>query len=212
MLVGEGEMTMSNELLSAVLDGECSDRELDQFLAECERDPALRRAYARHSQIRAGLGGVQFRSSHNDFSEAVFSALAAEAPVSVDDKVVPIFQRRRQWLRPAAGFAVAASLLAAVLLVWSPNTQPPELQTAATTEAPLQVANVAVSKVARAGSQPMRWAQAGSANAQQVSAYVMDYSNTRTVQGFSGALGYARLAAHAGGNSGALVKTVAERR
>ena len=46
-------MTMSNELMSAVLDGECSDQELDQFLADCDRDPALRQAYARQCQLRA---------------------------------------------------------------------------------------------------------------------------------------------------------------
>ena len=79
------------ESVSALLDGECSATELDQVLAELERDPALRRQFGRQCLARDARLGTRIRSADLDFSARVLAALQDEPPV-----VVPFAARVRR--------------------------------------------------------------------------------------------------------------------
>lgn len=103
------------ESVSALMDGEAEELELRRVLAG-ENADAVNVSWQRYHQVRDTLRGHQevaaFR--HMDISQQVRAAIAAEPVVGET--------RRVSWLRPLAGFAVAASV-AAGLVVSVQSTQ-----------------------------------------------------------------------------------------
>jgi negative regulator of sigma E activity len=169
------------ESLSALLDGECSDAELDQVLAELERDPALRRQFSRQCLARDARMGTRIRSADADFSSRVLAALQDEPAV-----VVPFGTRvRRLPWRTAVSLAAAAALGAVAVLVVAPQSQ----------VAPVQVAPVAA-PAAIGEAQEKQFADLDDEHARQLRNYVIAYSQSRGQQGVGSTLGYARYAAY----------------
>lgn len=169
------------ESLSALLDGECSDTELDQILAELERDPALRRQFSRQCLARDARMGTRIRSADTDFSSRVLAALQDEPSV-----VVPFGNRvRRLPWRAAVSMAAAAALGAVAVLVVAPQSQ----------VSPAPVAPLAAPVV---GGEPeeKQFAELDDENARQLRNYMIAYSQSRGQQGVGSTLGYARYAAY----------------
>lgn len=178
---------MTDETLSALLDGECSPAELDRLLEAMERDPALKARYSRMCLARDSLKGGRARSAHLDFSSRVLAALDPEpaarvVPLRRVGALAPDPVRGRLW-RPLAGLAAAAALAAVAVLAIRP--QP--------TEAP-----VAVGADGQAADGVDRhWAELDADNARRLNRYLAAHSKSRVQQGVGGTLSYARYAAFA---------------
>jgi negative regulator of sigma E activity len=103
------------EQLSACLDGELPEGELDLLLKQVGRDPELRASLGRYALIGETLRAQGSVAAPADFSRRVAAAIAAEPPLEAAAQ--PIAARRPvQWLRPAAGFAIAAGVAAVAIL------------------------------------------------------------------------------------------------
>lgn len=103
------------EQLSAFLDGELPETETELFLKRLERDAELGATLSRYSLIGAALRGDAGTASARPVAARVSAAIAREPALTGTGG-------RRDWRRPAAGFAVAASVaLAAVLLAGLPG-------------------------------------------------------------------------------------------
>lgn len=121
---------MSEELLSALLDGECSPAEVEAALAAIERSPELKARWSRMCLTRDALAGVAVSRPELDFAAGVMAALDAEPETVTRAKVValrPLAATARPEARPAAavsarslrwqrfaGLAVAASITGVV--------------------------------------------------------------------------------------------------
>lgn len=211
------EMSKQDEQLSALLDGECSAQELDALLAELETSEQMAERFGRMAAARDALHGVQISAVGADFSAKVMAAIDA-APEENSERVTPLFAapRQRSWRRPAAGLAVAASVAAVAFLGLRPVDDapllppPPAVAQVQSSNAPViqRVAEAPVRRPAAANSRVAATSN-GAPNA-RLATYMIDYSNSRSAQGFGGALGYARVAAHAGNT--ASVQTLEDRR
>lgn len=218
-------MSKIDEQLSALLDGECSAQELDALLETFEQVDSTADDFSRLVASRDALAGTRVDLAPAGFAAGVMAAIAAEdssqATPAEDRKVTPLFAAppRRRW-QPAAGLALAASVAAVAFLGLRPVDDAPLLP------APVSVASspAAVAPLSPAGDSQRAALSTGSSALQpalartsrqregnaRLASYMIDYSNARSAQGFGGALGYARVAAHAG--NGAVVQTADERR
>jgi negative regulator of sigma E activity len=209
---------MSEELLSAMMDGECKPAELQQLLAELEQSPALRARWSRMCLARDALAGVSVRKVAPDFSGNVMAAIALERAAEPVSNVVPLRRHvagrkpsyaRRHW-QPLTGLAAAASIAIAVvvggrslLLQPTDGAAPVASGAANATQLALRDARVGglqpvSTQVAEsaAGGEPTetRWAQLDADSARQLNDYLMEHSNSRAEGGMGGSLSYARLA------------------
>ena len=175
-----------NESLSALLDGECSPSELDQLLAEFDRDPDLRRQFARLCLAREARMGTRVRQPDLQFADRVLAALPGdETPVVVamGDRV-----RRIPW-RMATSLAAAAALGAVTVLAVRPAATP------GIDPGAMQTAGV---PAMQAAAEPVEtgFTELDDENARQLRNYLMAYSQSRGQQGVGTTLGYARYAAY----------------
>ncbi len=98
------------ESLSAMMDDEAQELELERVLARIADDGELRRTWVRYSAVRTVLSGQQLACPDRDVSDAVRRAVRdAPAPAGA-------VGLRERWLRPVASFAVAASVAATVVI------------------------------------------------------------------------------------------------
>jgi negative regulator of sigma E activity len=123
---------MSEELLSALLDGECTPGELKRLLEAVGKTPALEERWSRMCLVREAMEGTRVRKAAPDFCAGVMAAIASEtAPAARPEKVVDLAARRaapkpvvaagrpaaavrtRRW-QPVTGLAAAASIAAVV--------------------------------------------------------------------------------------------------
>lgn len=95
------------ESMSAMLDGEANELEIQRVIKALDDDPELRETWRRYQATRSAISGSQF--TQMDISGRVREAL--EAPETRPD--VSLGQRM---LRPLASFAVAASVAATVVV------------------------------------------------------------------------------------------------
>jgi sigma-E factor negative regulatory protein RseA len=102
------------EQLSACLDGELPEAELDLLLKRIGRDAELRQTLGRYALMSEALKNDKPVAATEAFATNVMAALENEpAAVRSGWKVSPAAMRR---LRPVAGFAVAASVAAIAVL------------------------------------------------------------------------------------------------
>lgn len=188
---------MTHETLSALLDGECTDQELDALLDALEREPEMKATWGRMQLARDVRGGTPVRYQI-DICAAVMAGLGA-APDGLRPKVVELAARHRprvSW-RAAAGFAAAASVAAVAITLGvnfgSVHGDSPVLTAANDAVAvPQQVAGIR--NVGFGGA-----AAAGQGNGQMnedLRYYMIEHSNTLADRGVGGALSYARFAAN----------------
>jgi negative regulator of sigma E activity len=181
---------MSQESLSALLDGECSDQELDALLDAFDRSPELKASWGRLHAAREVRAGGHVRRI--DICSAVMARLD-QAPDAPRENVVELASRRKRFTawRPMAGLAAAASV-AAVAVTLGLN-----FGTVQTATGP------AANDVAMAGGgglQPVAFVQGqqGQSTAEiddDLRNYMIEHSNTLADRGVGGALSYARFAA-----------------
>jgi negative regulator of sigma E activity len=122
-------MTGMNEKLSAFVDGEASARETAAVLRQLGRDAAYRRALSRQAWLHETLRGEQLPLD-DGFADRLAARIDAEDGAS--DRVIEMQPRaarfRRHWLGPMTGFATAASIVTAVVLLTNVGQDAPETQ------------------------------------------------------------------------------------
>ena len=113
---------MSQESLSALVDGECSDAELDRLLAGLDDDTDLAQRWSRWHLRRDIAEGVSYKPGQACICAGVMAAL--EEPVK-SGRVVDIAAFRRKLValpwKGTVGFAAAASMGAAAVLFLAPQ-------------------------------------------------------------------------------------------
>lgn len=113
---------MSQESLSALVDGECSDAELDRLLAGLDDDTDLAQRWGRWHLRRDIAEGVSYKPGQTCICAGVMAAL--EEPKK-SGRVVDLAAFRRKLVampwKPAVGFAAAASMGAAAVLFMAPQ-------------------------------------------------------------------------------------------
>jgi negative regulator of sigma E activity len=111
------------EQLSAYLDGELADAELELLAKRVARDAELGGALGRYALIGESLKGEPAAASRG-FAANVMAALEQEPAVGSRPSVSPTLVRR---LRPVAGFAVAAGVAAVAVLTVQQGGMAPAL-------------------------------------------------------------------------------------
>lgn len=199
---------MSDELLSAMFDGECSPEEVERALAAIEASPLLKARWSRMAAGRDALAGTRIRAPKPDFSAGVMAAILADtAPAeTAAPKVVPLRRpaaapvvaapvpvRARRW-QPVAGLAAAASITAMAVVVGNNILSRPIAgsgialnATEASVEAPV------LTPVSTAAAETP-WVAIPASSARRLNDYLMEHSNARSESGMGGSLSYARLA------------------
>lgn len=115
------------EQLSACLDGELPEAELDLLLKQLGRDPQLRQAMGSYARIGEVMRAERAVTASAGFAGKVSAAIAAE-PQSESQGVVarpPKEAAALQWLRPAVGFAIAAGVAAVAVFSVQPDAPQP---------------------------------------------------------------------------------------
>lgn len=138
------------EQISALLDGELPQNELNLLVRRLERDPALRLAFGRYALVGEVLRAPGGALASAGFAERVSVAVAAgesAAPSAVAD--APSAHRRRA--TPLIGAAVAAGALFAAVLLLVPE-QAEQLQPARIADAPAPAAVAAAIEASGAAS------------------------------------------------------------
>jgi sigma-E factor negative regulatory protein RseA len=114
------------EQLSACLDGELPEAELDLLLKQVSRDRELRASLGRYALISETLRSRAAVVAPADFSKRVAAAIEAEPPLQEGPERATPARKSVQWLRPAAGLAVAAGVAAVAILSLQPPAESPE--------------------------------------------------------------------------------------
>lgn len=136
------EMTDSvKEQLSACLDGELPEGELDLLLKRLGRDPQLRQAMGSFALVGEVMRAERPVTASAGFAARISAAIATEPqpasdrPQTAADRLPPRFSPvAMRWLKPAAGLAIAAGVAAIAVFSVQPNAPQPE-QVAATPSA-----------------------------------------------------------------------------
>lgn len=92
--------------ISAFIDGELEATETEMLIRRLGQDAGLRQQAAAYLQIGRLLRGEQSIPEARDLAARIAAAVAAEAPLAAAESAPP----PNRWLRPAAGFAIAASV------------------------------------------------------------------------------------------------------
>lgn len=100
------------ESISALLDDEANELELERVLSQIAEDDDLRQTWVRYNTVRSTVTGHQLAHLNVDISARVREAIH-EQPGSAVPVPASLGQR---FLRPVASFAVAASVAAAVVI------------------------------------------------------------------------------------------------
>ena len=180
----------SRERLSALLDGEVADSDLDQILREFDEKPRLRADWDRLCRSRAAIEGIDV-STHVDICDGVMAAVRESG---MSEKVVPLLPRRRSWVQPRTIGIAAAASIAAVATVTSirlHQAAPQQVAAAAPAAVVAQAVPVAVPVTAAA---PIA-AEIDPDSQSMLDDFVIEHSNYRVVQ-MGSSLSYARFAAH----------------
>ena len=191
---------MVKDSLSALLDGECSAKELDQLLDELDRSPELAQQWSRLCLAREAAEGTRIGAEQPCICAGVMSRLDEQS--EAHPKVIDLAARRlarfpkiAAYWKPAVGFAAAASMgAAAVLLV-----QPAADRTLPGVDANGFTSGQLAGWVPAGGSgalQPVASLDRDDAHAEMLQQYLMDHSNAIAGDGVGGTLRYARFAAH----------------
>ena len=102
-----------NEQLSACLDGELPEAELDLLLKQTQRDSRRLESMGRYSLISEAIRGTQPVAASRGFADRIAVAIDAE-PVARPQIAA------MRWMRPAAGLAIAAGVAAVAVISLQP--------------------------------------------------------------------------------------------
>jgi sigma-E factor negative regulatory protein RseA len=99
------------ESLSALLDDEANELEIERVLSHISDDERLRQTWVRYNAVRASASGHQLAHMSLDISAQLRHAVAAETAPAVEKPGL-----KQRLLRPVASLAVAASVAAVVVV------------------------------------------------------------------------------------------------
>jgi sigma-E factor negative regulatory protein RseA len=120
------------EQLSACLDGELPEAELDLLLKQVQRDARLQQSVGRYALISEVLRTGATPVASAGFASRISQAIAAEA----NDQTAPVVpaapRQLPRWVRPVGGAAIAASVAAVAVMLLQPQVGP-QPQTEGTT-------------------------------------------------------------------------------
>lgn len=190
---------MAKDTLSAVLDGECSSDELDRFLEELDRNPALMGEWSRHCLARDAAEGVRVQPASACICGDVMAQLGPMA-APARAKVIPLFRERvRSYWKPAIGLAAAASF-GAIAVSLNVAEQVP---TAAPSAVSVPMSGTTVSMPVSGNRQGRLLTVSASpedleraAREADLRNYLIEHSSAVTDRGMGATLSYARFAAH----------------
>lgn len=114
------------EQLSACLDGELPEGELDLLLKQLGRDPQLRQALGDYARVGEVLRGERPVTASSGFAARVSAAIAAETQSTPTEPVrAPrAAPAQLRWLRPAIGMAIAAGVASVAVFTLQPSVAP----------------------------------------------------------------------------------------
>jgi sigma-E factor negative regulatory protein RseA len=101
-----------HESLSALMDEEANELELERVLSHSNAEPLLRQTWLRYNQARNAMHGDQMAHQAWDISVRVQSALKGDK----DSSTTGFAELRQRMLRPLISVAVAASVTATVVI------------------------------------------------------------------------------------------------
>lgn len=109
------------EQLSACLDGELPEAELDLLVKQVGRDTKLQASLGRYALIGEALRAQRPVAAPADFAQRIAAAIEADSTqTAVTQKPVRSAPR---WLRPVAGMAVAAGVAAVAIVTLQPSDE-----------------------------------------------------------------------------------------
>jgi len=114
------------EQLSACLDGQLPEAELDLLVKQVQRDPRLQQSIARYGLISEVLRTGTSPMPSPGFAARISQAIAAEATDHPQQAAPPAIPRREapRWVRPVGGAAIAAGVAAVAIMVLQPQINP----------------------------------------------------------------------------------------
>lgn len=184
---------MTQDSLSALLDGECSPAELDRLLDEMERAPEIKARWSRLCAVREAAEGTRIPAA-TCICSGVMAQLGEQA--AANPRVVPLRAAPRLW-KPLAALAAAAGVAAVAVMVGLPGTAPERGVGAAGFSAGVIANPVSLPVPAVSRSRDLRAvAYTPDEEAQQLDNYLVAHSNSLAGQGMGGTLRYTRLATH----------------
>lgn len=116
------------EQLSACLDGELPEGELDLLLKQVARDADLRGTLGSYARIGEIMRAERAVTASVGFAAKVSAALADEPALRTQGRVakpMPLGAGALQWLRPAVGVAIAAGVAAVAVFSVQPRSPQP---------------------------------------------------------------------------------------
>lgn len=190
--------------LSALVDGELSAEEGNSLIRKLCKDDELKAQWEREHRVRDAMQGQLNPMLDAGFADRVSAAIADE-PVIIAPQAAPAEQPKpapRQFNKPFAGLAIAATVAAVSMLVLQvfDGGQSPALSPAApqlASGAPLSnPANPAVRLVSSPGtywSAPAKAAERDVELEQRLNMYLSDHMEHATIGKVHGMLPYSRL-------------------
>lgn len=212
---------MSEELLSALLDGECTPAEVEAALTAIERSPELAARWSRMCLTRDVMAGRTVRKPALDLTAGIMAALDDEPVVAAPSKVVPlrpraaapaakpapaaaVSARSLRWQR-MAGLAVAASITAVVAIGGRSLLDQPVDQTVPAVQQAAVASNLVkvgadgqlsgALPVEVASEESPAWDDLDADAKRQLTDYLIQHSTRGADAGMGGSLGYPRLVA-----------------
>ncbi len=146
-----------NEQISALLDDELTDHEVASVLTMLGQDDNLRHRWDRYHLIGDVIRGESVHVDVSDISERVRSMIALEPAIISIPKKQKSYSWKSNWLKSAAGAALAASVATVVILnapglLGLSDPSQPSIATISSSDVPA-VANLASANINTTGTQ-----------------------------------------------------------
>ncbi|MBK8181687.1 MAG: sigma-E factor negative regulatory protein [Candidatus Competibacteraceae bacterium] len=188
-VLSEIDINIATSQLSAIIDEELEEREIDLVLRRLIRDQDARDCWERYHLISHALQGHLPDAFDTGFAARIRQAIASEQPLQPAAKPLPA------WYKPVAGFGLAASV---VLVAWyglnlteTDNTFP---AAATTSFATVMSAAPPAASSARQGmvsSQPRHNPQDPLGS--RLNNYLANHNSYASLSSVNGAASYARM-------------------
>jgi len=180
-----------NEQLSALVDGEYEQAELDLLFRRVSRDSALKDRWERYHLISDTIQQHLPETVNLDFSHRVMAAIADGDVDSADSDAIgeeSSAPRRTPWLRPLIGFALAASVASVAVVNIDLDADP-------VADANSQASNPTPSPVLDPDVGGFDTPQFD----QRLSAYLVNHSEYVSMNGVNGVIPYVRMVGYQAG-------------
>ena len=171
------------EIISALVDDEARQDELDTILSQLEDDDELKSSWQRYNLISDALHNNLTSSIDSEFHKRVSAALDDE-PTILAPRKLQKSSRNMPWLKQAAGLGIAASVTA-IAIFSVQNLEQESGQQATVASAP------SANEYVRIAQEPEK-----RENNDELDAYLVNHNELSSTSGIRGTLPYARIVSH----------------